>query len=320
SPWVGVKPYETLTSFDDLLLSEQPDSWTLDFDFSERFSDFNPGFTEGTANELPLADRAMDLVSEGFVPYEPEEADLPTTREDYPELDTTAAHWRPGELDVQDASVIETGGIIPEVTAQQHFTRQEGLNGAEEADVTFTNNAHPPSADGAAVCFANADKHFGGNDVSRLNYFTTDDDAAVNSETFDNGYTAETFIRVSEDWTAQLNPSMKAFGRMGQRENIVDDGGLNMPVNLAFSNLQDLQWAAMSNQETSTSNWSHEVPMAQWVHVAVVNDPADMTVTMYVDGAPILRNVLDVTGIQHDDSKPWIMGAGLWGESLTDGW
>ena len=43
---------------------------------------------------------------------------------------------------------------------------------------------------------------------------------------------------------------------------------------------------------------------AEWVHVAVVNDPADQTVTMYLDGVPILRNVLNVTGIQHDDAKP----------------
>ena len=41
---------------------------------------------------------------------------------------------------------------------------------------------------------------------------------------------------------------------------------------------------------------------------------------MYVDGAPILRNVPNVTGIQHDGAKPWILGAGLWGETLTDGW
>ncbi|GAA4114269.1 hypothetical protein [Enteractinococcus coprophilus] len=40
------------------------------------------------------------------------------------------------------------------------------------------------------------------------------------------------------------------------------------------------------------------------MHVAVVNDPADQTVTMYLDGVPILRNVLNVTGIQHDDAKP----------------
>lgn len=320
SPWVSVKPQETLTSFDHLLLPDAPDSWTLDFDFVDRFAGFNPEFTEGTADELPLADRALSLVSEGYAPYQSEEADLPASRADYPELETTAAHWRPGELDQQDGGVIATGGSIPEVTAEQDFTRQEGINGAEETDVTYTDTSHPLSADGAAACFANADKHFGGRDVSRLNYFTTDDDAAVNSETFDNGYTAETFINVSENWTAQLNPSMKAFGRMGQRGNIVEDGGLNMPVNLAFSNLQELQWSAISNQLTSTSNWSHEVPRAEWVHVAVVNDPADMTVTMYVDGAPILRNALNVTGIEHDDAKPWILGAGLWGETLTDGW
>lgn len=320
SPWVGVKPYNTLTSFDHLLLSDEPDSWTLDFGFAERFAGFNPEFTAGTADDLPLADRAVQLVSEGFVPYEPEAADLPSNRDDYPALDTTAAHWRPGELGQQDGSVIGTGDIIPEVTAQQHFTRQEGINGAQVADVTYTDTSHPLSADGAAVCFANADKHSGGQDVSRLNYFTTDDDAAVNSETFDNGYTAETFIRVDESWTAQLNPSMIALGRIGQRNNIVDGGGLGTPLSLAFSNLQELQWSAMSNQQTSTSNWSHEVPLAEWVHVAVVNDPADQTVTMYVDGAPILRNVLNVTGIAHDATQPWILGAGMWGETLTDGW
>lgn len=127
----------------------------------------------------------------GLSPNEPEVTDLPENRNDYPGLDTTAAHWRPGELDQQDGSVIETGGTIPEVTAEQDFSRQEGINGAEEAGVTFTNTSHRLSSDGAAVCFANVGKHFGGSDVSRLNYFTTDDDTAINRETFENGYTAE---------------------------------------------------------------------------------------------------------------------------------
>ncbi|WP_158524719.1 LamG-like jellyroll fold domain-containing protein [Auritidibacter sp. NML120636] len=320
SPWVSVKPYETLTSFDDLLLPDEPDSWTLDFDFSERFADFNPDFTAGTPDEQPLADRAVSLVSQGYVPYEPEEADLPDNRNDYPEVDGTVAHWRPGDIDQEDGSVIGIGGVIPDITADQHFTRQEGINGATESDVTLSKSTHPLSSDGAAVCFANADKHFGGRDVSRLNYFTTDNDATINSETFDNGYTAETFIRVDETWSANRNPSMTAFGRMGERNNITQGGGMDMPVNLAFSDLQELQWSSMSNQLDSSSNWSHEVPKAEWVHVAVVNDPVEQTVTMYVDGAPILRNVINATGMQHDDGKPWILGAGLWGEELTDGW
>ncbi|GAA4114266.1 hypothetical protein [Enteractinococcus coprophilus] len=240
SPWVDVKPYDTLTSFDHLLLNNEPDSWTLGFNFAERFAGFNTVFTAGTADELPLADRDVERVSKSFVPYKPEAADLPRHRDDYPALESTAAHWRPGELDQHDGSVIATGEIIPEVTAEQHFTRQEGINGAQEADVTFADTLHPLSSDGAAACFANADKHFGGRDVSRLNYFNADDDAAVNAETFDKGYTAETFIRVDENWTAQLNPSMKALSRMGQRENITAGDGLNMPVNLAFSNLQEL--------------------------------------------------------------------------------
>lgn len=61
------------------------------------------------------------------------------------------------------------------------------------------------------------------------------------------------------------------------------------------------------------------MPPAEWARDAIVNDPAEQTATMYVDGAPILRNVLNVTGTQHDDAKPWILGAGLWGETLTDG-
>lgn len=58
---MGVQPYETLTSFDHLSLADEPDSWTLDFDFSERFANFNPEFTAGTVDEMPLTVRAMEL-------------------------------------------------------------------------------------------------------------------------------------------------------------------------------------------------------------------------------------------------------------------
>ena len=52
-----------------------------------------------------------------------------------------------------------------------------------------------------------------------------------------------------------------------------------------------------------------------------MNDPASASTIMYIDGAPVLRNVANAaTGTRSQSPpQPWILGAGSWDTTLTDG-
>ena len=60
-------------------------------------------------------------------------------------------------------------------------------------------------------------------------------------------------------------------------------------VTLSLSDGAGFQWAAFPlNQNGISTNWGHELPLAKWWHVAVVNDGCHTV--LHVDGCPVLRN------------------------------
>jgi hypothetical protein len=67
-------------------------------------------------------------------------------------------------------------------------------------------------------------------------------------------------------------------------------------------------------------NWSGEIQLDTWMHVAIVNDPAARTTTMYVNGAPVLRNASDTVGQSFVPDAPWLMGAGMDNNTPGSGW
>jgi hypothetical protein len=91
--------------------------------------------------------------------------------------------------------------------------------------------------------------------------------------------------------------SDKTVGRQGNRGNV--PGGYcggdpeASSVLFAISSLREVQWEVVlaSNSAYAQTNWSGELIRNTWHHVAVVNDPATATTALYIDGAPVLRNV-----------------------------
>ena len=98
------------------------------------------------------------------------------------------------------------------------------------------------------------------------------------------------------------------------------DGG-DCPAMLAVSNLLEFQWEAVSATgwpAVSATCWSGGVSAGQWMHVAIVNDPTAGTTTMYVEGAPVLRNA-SVTGIRYITNQQMVVGAAQYGGSMNTG-
>jgi 3',5'-cyclic AMP phosphodiesterase CpdA len=323
SPWVVSKPQEKLTSYDQAFLEEPNQQFTIGIDFAERFAGFNPRFTAGTPDEPSLTQAARDVLLEGFVGPDPVTTELPGSTSDYPVVAGTLAHWRMNGR----AGVLAQGGVVRDVAGNNanNLTRvpiaTSGSATAQPGDVRFTSDANPFSSDGAAICFTNATKQ-----TNRFSYLSTRADAPVNKAALANGYTIETFLKIDPSWTQSDNAWMKAIVRSGNRSHIgvpqTRWDWTASPVALGLSNLKEFQWTEVpiDTSKGDRTAWSGEIMVDSWTHVALVNDPADHTTTMYVDGAPVLRNASDTLGHGLEAAMPWVFGSDWVDDRATNGW
>lgn len=318
SPWVVFKPQETLTSYDQPLLEGVHQRYTLDLDFRERFAGFAPDFTAGTPDEPPLREAARAILLDGFEGPDPIGLAEPGSTDDYVEPEGTLAHWRfNGEEGVVGADT-----VIEDVAGDSDLTRPDPAStasvGSTWEDVTVeSTDVHRFSSDGAAVCFDNSSG-------SRFSYLTTAPDAPINSADLSQGFTLETFVKMDADWDAASNGWSKFLVRTGNRKTM----GMPQtrwdwtasPTALGISNLREFQFTSLpSNSWSDKTNWSGEIMPDTWSHVALVNDPVRSTTTMYVDGAPVLRNASSATGMK-GAGLPWILGADWVDDAARNGW
>ncbi|MGN8050968.1 metallophosphoesterase [Curtobacterium sp. 22159] len=322
SPWVTWKPSETLTAYDQPLLDAPNQRYTVPVDFRTRFAGFAPDFRPGSADEPPLVERARALLLDGFEGAPPVTTEAPGGRADHTVVDGTLAWWRPGE---EEAGVVAPGESVADVVGDADLTRltnaESGSPGAEAGDVTIERDAHPLSSDGASLCFANADKA-----AKRFSALTSPGGTAVDEATFPDGYTIETFLRVDPSWTDSANSWSKAIVRSGNRSQIgvpqTRWDWTASPAALGISNLKEFQWTEVTADPSKGDRtaWSGEIIPGRWLHVALVNDVDAATTTMYVDGAPVLRNATDTGGQTIQHGMPWLFGSDWVDDAATNGW
>ncbi|WP_350347919.1 LamG-like jellyroll fold domain-containing protein [Agromyces sp. G08B096] len=323
SPWVVQKPQESLTSYDQPFLEAANQQYTLDIDFAERFAGFAPDFETGPADQPSLTQVARDLLLDGFEGPDPIGLAQPGSRDDFVEVDGTVAHWRFG---AQGEGPVAEGQTFEDVAGDADLARvaiaDSGSGTAQPGDVAVVTDANPFSSDGAAICFANADQR-----TDRFSYLATAADAPVNDLRFEQGYTIETFLKVDPSWTSEANAWSKAIVRSGNRSQLPGMPWSQWdytasPAALGISNLKEFQWTEVPVTTTKgdRTSWSGEIILDRWVHVALVNDSATSRTTMYVDGAPVLRNATDVLGQSVNGGMPWIFGADWVDDAARNGW
>ncbi|WP_022884171.1 LamG-like jellyroll fold domain-containing protein [Glaciibacter superstes] len=326
SPWVIEKPVETLTSYDQAILTGPHQQFTMPIDFQARFAGFNPDFAAGSADEPSLSQEARDLILADYTEPTPVETEAPGNRADFIEPEGTLAHWRFGDqLDGGAVTTVAEGGIVEDVVGENDLTRasvaDSGSPTAEVGDVTFSPDHANLSSDGGSICFADSDRNTG-----RFSYLSTDPTAPVNDVSFDDGYTIESFLKLDADWSAENNQWMMALIRGGNRNEMpgvpYDQWGNGGPAVLGVSNLKEVQFSVIPNQPElgDRVNWSGEIQVDTWIHVAVVNDPDARTTTLYVEGAPVLRNAFDTVGQSFVEDAPWFLGAGMDNNAVNGGW
>lgn len=317
SPWVKEKKQEELTQFDHLLPEGKGDSYTVPMDFKDRFASFAPEWTEGDKNDPDYSAKAKEIISAGYTPYTITDADKPKDSEDYVHVEGTAVHWRPGEATFKDeqltaGAVAPVGTVVPDVAGDSDMKRAP-LQGGVTDDVTYEENTHPLSSDKGSLRWTKP--------ISKLdvNFFETATGASINKESFPNGYTLESFIKLDEDFNGDDNGWSNALVRRGRVTDADPSNGDTDPAQmLGVSNLREIRYWSHGANNKGFSNWSHEVPKGQWMHVAIVNDPENQSVNMFIDGAPILRDGYGPVGLGGEST--WMMGTSMDDGKPVDPW
>ncbi|MEO5737837.1 MAG: metallophosphoesterase [Variovorax sp.] len=324
SPWVPQKPADALTAFDQAVLTSANESFTIDIDFAQRFAGFNKGFGTGTANiDSSLVAQAKAMILANYTEPAVVAPRAPANADDYPKVANTLAHWR--FIGGTANQPVAAGTVIADVTGANPLHRdnlnQGGITGAMEGDVVWSEDRHYLSAAPGSVRFLNTDKN-----VPRLSYFLTDASAPINAQTLDSGYTVEAFIKIDPTWTSSKQAWMNIMTRDGRRGDLAGYSGgdpESPPMLFAISSLREVQWEVVPNPagaRTPMTNWSGEIVAGGWVHIAIVNNPATHDMTMYVEGAPVLRNVSNAQGLAAlSATSPWVVGGGSWDGARADG-
>jgi len=325
SPWVPMKPAETLNAFDQAVLSEPNHSFSIEMDFAKRFARFNPGFGTGPATVASsLVEQAKALVLKGYNEPAAPVQQAPRDSEDYPKVASTVAHWR--FFGGAEGTAVAPGAQIADVTGANPLKR-DALNagvivGAEAGDLVWSSDHHRLSAAPGSVAFLNTNKN-----TPRMSYFLTDAAAPVNALTFTaTGYTIEAFVKIDKAWDKAKHAWMNIMTRDGKRGALPGfDGGdpESPPMLFAISSLREVQWEVVpdvAGERDGKASWSGEIIAGTWVHIAIVNDPATHDTVMYVEGAPVLRNTSNVAGLATlSAASPWVVGAGSWDGDRADG-
>jgi hypothetical protein len=244
--------------------------------------------------------------------------------EDYPKVASTVAHWR--FFGGTEGTAVDPGTQIADTTGVNPLKRDQ-LNtstivGAEVGDIVWSSDHHRLSAAPGSVAFLNTNKN-----TPRMSYFLTDTTAAINALTFTStGYTVEAFVKIDKTWDQSKHAWMNIMTRDGKRGDLVGfDGGdpESPPMLFAISSLREVQWEVVpevTGAREGNASWSGEIIAGTWVHIAIVNDPTTHDTVMYVEGAPVLRNMANVPGLATlSGSSPWVVGAGSWNGDRADG-
>lgn len=319
SPWVRLKPKDTLIPRYDLAVRRGAnENLSLPIAWNERFARFAPPVTPAAPSHGSLLDRAKAIVREGYEESGEESSAPAHDADDYPKVAGTRAHWRFGA----GSGPVRPGTAVRDIAAGNDMTRvaldADGANGAQVEDVRRSDDHAFLSSDPGSICFDNTKKN-----PARISYLRTAAGAPVNAQTFPNGYTIESFVKIDDSWTPGGNAWMGALTRDGRRGDVagLNPGDPDEPVfTFAISNLREVQWNAASiDPPREASNWSGEIMTGRWLHVATVNDPKTKTTTLYVDGAPVLRNAIGSVGLA-SAGKPWRIGSATWEGKTADGW
>ncbi len=239
------------------VLSGPVERFTVEIPFRERFAGFAPEI-------LPATRPAATVISED-----------------------TAAYWR-----FDNAGITVAVGAVPDGTVAMDLTGNgndlvvERLHASGPEALIWSGDHHPNQPAHASLRFGGAQSPNRGALLRAL------PDAPINSETFQDGYTIELFLKLPATFDGGEHAFMGIFSWEGRNGDAGKTTGYALEEPTCSLNLASerfLQYVVYpTNVDADPTSWSHAIPVDRWMHIAVVND-SHRTV-IYIDGSKIARN------------------------------
>lgn len=116
----------------------------------------------------------------------------------------------------------------------------------------------------------------------------TTDNAPINQESFENGYTIEMIYQLPDDFAAD-DSWMGLLARKGKSETMTETKKCSM--SLAVSNCKELQFLTANSTDSHEmdSAWSNTMDKGGvWYHIAIISD--GKTISTYINGCEAFRN------------------------------
>ncbi len=239
------------------VLSGPIERFTVAVPFAERFAGFAPPV-------LPAARPASAVMPAG-----------------------TAAYWRFDSEGIDTAAgTVANGTIARDLSGNGNDLAVERLHASGPEALTWSDDHHTGQPAHASLLFG------GGTEPDRGALLRALPDTPINSETFQDGYTIELFLKLPEGFDGGKHAFMGIFSWEGRNGDAGKTTGYSLDEPTCSLNLASerfLQYVVYpTNVDADPTSWSHALPVDRWMHIAVVNDSHRTVV--YVDGSKIVRN------------------------------
>lgn len=272
APWLLAKRPAARTPLEaeHLELTGPADRFSLPIDFAARFAAFDPPARPAPRPAAAVIDRH------------------------------TVAYWR---FDGAGQSLTD-GAEIQDHTGNHNTLTVRRLANSRPEVLAPSEEHHPAQPAHASLRFD------GGKNPNRGAILHTAPDAALNSMTFDAGYTIEAFLKLPDPFVGDhaWMGILSWEGRSGDAGKTSGWSPLEPTCSLNLSPERFLQYVVYPNdRDADPTSWSHALPLGRWTHVAVVNDGRRTTV--WVDGSKIARNPAQPSRGIATLGRPFVLGA-----------
>ncbi|MDU4889223.1 MAG: LamG-like jellyroll fold domain-containing protein [Clostridium sp.] len=221
------------------------------------------------------------------------------------------ADWRFDSSNVKSGSISDKNLIIKDSSGNGNELRMNTYGEAEDYSkyLGFSDDTMYGATNGSLVMTGDSENKIGADLI-------TVDEAPINKEEFENGYTMEFIYKLPTNWTA-ADSWMGLLARQGNAKSMDEPEVGTMSV--AVSNCKEIQFLTANKEDNhgmESAAWSVSMDKGGvWYHIAIVSD--NNSIRTYVNGAEAFRNYVsnDMTGLYADpDDGRFRVGSSWWKE------
>ena len=227
------------------------------------------------------------------------------------------ADWKFDSNNIESGSIADKNLVIKDVSGNGNSLRLNTYGNADDYSkyISFSDDKMYDATNGSIVISGDNSTRVGADLI-------TVDNAPINKEEFENGYTIEFIYQLPSDWTV-ADKWMSLLSRQGHSESM-DEPELGT-MNVAVSNCKEIQFLTANkddNHEMQSASWSVSMDKGGvWYHIAIVSD--NESIRTFVNGAEAFRDYIgdDMVGLYADPNDGrFRIGSSWWkeGESTID--